>query len=78
MDDADEKKKTHEKRAGKGKVSMYRASGGARTGGRPEVYEIIGRRLRNYYDEVAAQPVPERFLELLEQLDSKTASKKEQ
>ncbi len=30
----------------------------------------IGNRLRAYYDEVAAEPVPDRFLDLLKRLDS--------
>jgi hypothetical protein len=42
----------------------------------PEIYDLIGQRLRNYYDEVAKQPVPERFTDLLNQLEAKTASKK--
>ncbi len=45
--------------------------------GSPPVYDMIGRRLRDYFDEVAKQPVPDRFLELLNQLDSKTSGKKE-
>ncbi len=42
----------------------------------PEVYDLIGQRLRNYYDEVAKQPVPDRFTDLLNQLEGKTSSKK--
>ena len=45
--------------------------------GKPPVYDMIGRRLRDYFDEVAKQPVPDRFLELLNQLESKTSPKKE-
>ena len=45
--------------------------------GKPLVYDMIGRRLRDYFDEVAKQPVPDRFLELLNRLDSKTSPKKE-
>jgi hypothetical protein len=36
-----------------------------------QVQTAIGNRLRAYYDEVAKQPVPDRFVELLKQLDSK-------
>jgi Anti-sigma factor NepR len=43
---------------------------------KPQISDIIGRRLRTYYDEVAAQPVPERFLDLLEQLEAKSRPKK--
>ena len=42
----------------------------------PEIYDLIGQRLRNYYDEVAKQPVPDRFMDLLNQLEEKTSSKK--
>lgn len=43
--------------------------------GKPPVYDMIARRLRDYYDEIAKQPVPDRFLELLDRLESKTAPK---
>ena len=46
------------------------------SGGKPPIYDMIGKRLRDYYDGVAAQPVPERFLDLLKQLESKTSTKK--
>ena len=42
----------------------------------PEIYDLIGQRLRNYYDEVAKQPVPDRFMDLLNQLEAKTSLKK--
>ena len=44
----------------------------------PEIYDLIGQRLRNFYDEVAQQPVPDRFVELLNQLEAKSAQKKPQ
>ncbi len=44
-------------------------------GVKPPVYDIIGRRLRDYYDEVSHQPVPDRFLELLNRLESKPSKK---
>lgn len=37
-----------------------------------EVHAQIGRQLRSIYDSVVSQPVPDRFLELLNQLDNKT------
>ena len=43
--------------------------------GKPPVLDIIGRRLRDYYDEVARQPVPDRFVDLLNQLEAKSAKK---
>jgi hypothetical protein len=38
----------------------------------PNVKEHIGRQLRALYDEVASQPVPDRFMELLNRLDAKS------
>jgi hypothetical protein len=43
----------------------------------PHVQEQIGRRLAAAYDEVLRQPVPERFLLLLDQLDQATTPTKE-
>ena len=37
----------------------------------------IGRQLRAMYDTVVNQPVPDRFVELLNQLDAKTGDEKE-
>jgi hypothetical protein len=37
----------------------------------PSVQKAIGNRLRAYYDSVAQEPVPDRFIELLKQLDEK-------
>jgi hypothetical protein len=44
---------------------------------RPEVSELIGQRLRKFYDGVSEQPVPDRFLDLLKQLEAATPPKKE-
>ena len=44
---------------------------------RPEVSDLIGERLRTFYEEVAKQPVPDRFVELLKQLEATSAPKKE-
>ena len=35
------------------------------------VQRAIGNRLRAYYDGVAKEPIPDRFIELLKQLDAK-------
>lgn len=43
---------------------------------KPEVSDLIGQRLRNYYNIVAEQPVPDRFLDLLNQLEAATSPKK--
>jgi hypothetical protein len=48
---------------------------GAPPGMGPELQAHIGRQLRAVYDEVAQQPVPERFLKLLEELERKQATK---
>jgi len=56
---------------GKKKNQMHR------TLARPEVSDLIGDRLRSFYEEVAKQPVPDRFVELLKQLEAATPSEKE-
>ena len=43
----------------------------------PKVSDLIGERLRNFYDGVARQPVPDRFLDLLTQLEAASPPKKE-
>ncbi len=43
---------------------------------RPGATDLIGQQLRKYYDEVASQPVPNRFLHLLDELDQAVSSKK--
>ncbi len=35
-----------------------------------DVHAYIGRQLRAVYDDVAKQPVPDRFLELMKQLET--------
>jgi Anti-sigma factor NepR len=46
------------------------------TSAKPEVSDLIGQRLRNYYNTVAEQPVPDRFLDLLSQLEAASSPKK--
>ncbi len=72
MDDAEDKKKP-----AKRDTMIEPTRSATVTSGKPPVYDMIGRRLRDYFDEVAKQPVPERFLELLNRLDSKASPKKE-
>lgn len=43
---------------------------------KPEVSDLIAHRLRKYYDSVAEQPVPDRFLDLLSQLEKAGVPKK--
>lgn len=38
--------------------------------------EWIGRKLRDFYDETLSEPVPDRFVELLRQLDEKVKKPK--
>ncbi len=40
----------------------------------PHIQEQIGRRLAAVYDEILRQPIPDRFLRLLDQLDNATNS----
>lgn len=39
-----------------------------------DMQQFIGRQLRAVYDDVVQQPVPDRFLELMKQLDNKTGA----
>jgi Anti-sigma factor NepR len=41
------------------------------------IEEHIGRQLRSLYDDVLAQPIPDRFLDLLKQLEAQSGPKKE-
>ena len=43
---------------------------------KPEVSDLIGERLRSFYDDVAKQPVPDRFLNLLNQLQAASSPEK--
>jgi Anti-sigma factor NepR len=43
---------------------------------KPEVSDLIGERLRSFYDDVAKQPVPDRFLDLLNQLQAASSPEK--
>ncbi len=36
----------------------------------PEISDQIGRQLRTVYNDVLSQPVPDRFLDLLKDLDA--------
>jgi hypothetical protein len=41
-----------------------------KTTSKPEISDQIGRQLRSVYNDVLAQPIPDRFLELLKDLDA--------
>ena len=53
----------------KGRQKLQETS---RTPQDPQIFDMIGRRLKDYYEDVAKQPVPDRFLELLRKLDKKS------
>jgi hypothetical protein len=63
---------------GGGRAQASGAGGGGRHAGGevdPRVQNEIGRHLRAIYDDVISEPVPERFMELLKQLE-KSAGKR--
>ncbi len=62
-------------------VHTAQASKSAGKSSDPGVQSAIGKRLKAYYDDVASEPVPDRFLSLLDALDeaesaSKTSGRK--
>lgn len=38
--------------------------------GTPEMTDLIGQRLRNFYDDASKQPIPDRFMDLLRKLEA--------
>ncbi|MFN0190995.1 MAG: NepR family anti-sigma factor [Aestuariivirga sp.] len=70
---ADEDKKTQTAKPNKKHLKMNHPPAAP---GKPQISDLIGDRLRTYYDEVASQPVPGRFLDLLDQLEAKSRGKK--
>ena len=63
-------KKEKEKGRSMNITSRGRTDGSARARvADSSVERAIGSRLRAFYDEVAREPVPERFVELLKRLD---------
>lgn len=43
---------------------------------KPDITDLIGQRLRQFYEGVVDQPVPDRFLQLLDELDRASTTKK--
>ena len=41
-----------------------------KTTAKPEISDQIGRQLRSVYNDILAQPVPDRFLDLLKDIDA--------
>ncbi|WP_406854175.1 MULTISPECIES: NepR family anti-sigma factor [unclassified Alsobacter] len=79
----DEKKRRRRDRTGTSMDQQMGVSGDASVspqGGAldPDVNAQIGRQLRSIYESVVNQPVPDRFLELLNQLDVKTGGEKKE
>ena len=57
----------HEDQAGDGGAEV---SSDRNVGAELGTSSAIGRRLKAYYDDVASEPVPDRFLSLLDALDA--------
>ncbi len=38
--------------------------------GSPEITDLIGQRLRSFYDDASKQPIPDRFMDLLKKLEA--------
>ena len=53
-------------------VSATVASEGPARPGTTDVQAYIGRQLRAVYDDVVKQPIPDRFLALMKQLEEQT------
>ncbi len=64
------------KKKGKAAMPRKKIETMTHTSAKPEVSDLIGQRLRNYYNEVALQPVPDRFMDLLNQLEAASSPKK--
>ncbi len=60
---------SHQETKGLAGVSMLPVSRRKQTPG-PEIVEQIGHRLTSVYNSVLAQPIPDRFLDLLAQLEA--------
>lgn len=42
----------------------------------PQFHDFVGTKLKSYYAQIASEPIPDRFTELLKQLDMQTDAKK--
>ena len=45
--------------------------------GSPEITDLIGQRLRSFYDGASKQPIPDRFMDLLKKLEASSPPKEE-
>ncbi len=59
--------------SGTAKPGSRMIEGDGKPGIHVQIQDHIGRQLRAVYDDVLNQPVPDRLLELLEELDGKKA-----
>jgi hypothetical protein len=59
----------------KSKPEPDNATRARKPGQSPELTGQIGNKLRSVYNEVLSQPVPDRFLDLLKELDVAVAQK---
>jgi Anti-sigma factor NepR len=42
----------------------------------PPFHDFVGAKLKSYYAQIASEPIPDRFTELLKQLDTQTEAGK--
>lgn len=42
----------------------------------PPFHDFVGAKLKSYYAQITSEPIPDRFTELLKQLDSQTRGEK--
>jgi hypothetical protein len=42
----------------------------------PPFHDFVGMKLKSYYSQIASEPIPDRFTELLKQLDMQTDADK--
>lgn len=47
-----------------------------KTSAKPQVSDLIGQRLRTFYQDVAKEPIPDRFIDLLKKLEAASSGKK--
>ena len=71
MNEADPKRPVEKPKSGADDGTRTPLTGPAAQGEQRsvDIQAYIGARLRSSYDDVASQPVPDRFLQLMQQLD---------
>lgn len=70
MNEADPKRPVEQPNSGADERPRTATPGPATQGERSvDIQAYIGARLRSSYNDVASQPVPDRFLQLMQQLD---------